>query len=76
MTVVTIEEAQEKLADLIAQLRPGEGLIITDQGTPLAEVKKSPAPVTQSKAGSYQKAEFWMAPDFDDELEDFRDYSK
>src|SRR5262245_8742774 len=71
MSSVTIEEAQAKLPQLIDQLTPGEEMVITRQGRPCAQVKKTGATSWPCKAGSYRKAEFWMAPDFDAPLDDF-----
>ena len=74
MTSITLQEAQAKLAELIQQLAPGEEIIITDAGTPVAQMRKAAASRGTSQAGCYQKAEFWMAPDFDAPLEDFNEY--
>ncbi|MEX0865749.1 MAG: hypothetical protein WD030_00220 [Pirellulales bacterium] len=74
MTTITLQEAQNKLAELIQQLAPGEELLITDDGQPIAQVKKAMQVAEPSKAGCYQKAEFWMAPDFDAPLDDFKEY--
>ncbi len=74
MTTVTIQEAESRLLDLIKQLAPGEELLITDHGQPLASMKKAESTAASSKAGCYQKTGFWMAPDFDAPLEEFREY--
>jgi antitoxin (DNA-binding transcriptional repressor) of toxin-antitoxin stability system len=74
MTTVTLEEAQAHLPQIIEQLQPGEEITITDKGKPLAQVKKTERDSWPCKAGSYRKAEFWMAPDFDAPLEDFKEY--
>ena len=74
MSSVTLEEAQAKLPQLIDQLNPGEEVVITRQGQPCAQVKKTGQTSWPCQAGSYRKAEFWMAPDFDAPLDDFRDY--
>ena len=74
MTTVSIEEAKAHLDELIERLRPGEQILITDQGQPLAEVKKAQRQSWPCQAGSYRKAEFWMAPDFDAPLDDFKEY--
>jgi prevent-host-death family protein len=71
---ITLEEAQANLSRLLDQLRPGEEITITEHGRPLAQVKKAAPNSWPSKAGSYKKAEFWMAADFDAPLEDFKDY--
>ncbi len=74
MSNVTLAEAQAHLPQLLAQLQPGEALTITDQGQPLAQVKKAERTSWPCQAGSYRKAEFWMAPDFDAPLEEFKEY--
>jgi antitoxin (DNA-binding transcriptional repressor) of toxin-antitoxin stability system len=74
MPIVTLEEAQARLPELIEQLNPGEEFLIMDQGHPLAQVRKAERTSWPSKAGCYRKSEFWMAPDFDAPLEDFKEY--
>ena len=65
MSTVTLEQAKARLDELIARLQPGEEILITEHGKPLAQVKKAERASWPCKAGSYRKAEFWMAPDFD-----------
>ena len=60
--------------ELLARLRPGEEVLISDKGLPLAHVKKAERTSWPSKAGSYKKADFWMAPDFDAPLDEFKEY--
>ncbi len=74
MPTVTLEEAQTYLRELLAKLQPGEEMTITDHGQPLAQVKKAERTSWPCKAGSYRKAEFRMAPDFDAPLEEFKEY--
>ncbi len=74
MTSVTLEEAQSRLPQLLVQLQPGEEITITAQGQPLAHVRKAARTSWPCKAGSYKKAEFRMAPDFDAPLEEFEEY--
>ena len=74
MSTVTLEEAQAHLPELIERLQPGEEITITNHGQPLAQVKKAERTSWPCKAGSYRKAEFWMAPDFSAPLEDFKEY--
>jgi prevent-host-death family protein len=74
MSTVTVEEAQAHLPELLERLQPGEEMTITDHGQPLAQVKKIERTSWPCKAGSYKKAEFWMAPDFDAPLEEFKEY--
>ncbi len=71
---VTLKDALTRLPELLAQMHPGDEITITDHGEPLALVKRSPRNSWPCKAGSYRKAEFWMAPDFDGPLEEFKEY--
>ncbi len=74
MPTMTVDEAQGHLKDIIAGLNPGEELILVQDGEPIATLARTPPKRWPCKAGSYRKAEFWMAPDFDEPLEDFTDY--
>jgi antitoxin (DNA-binding transcriptional repressor) of toxin-antitoxin stability system len=73
MATATIEQATAHLDERLAGLQPGEELLITDWGHPLAQVKKAEQTSWPCKAGSYRKSEFWIAPDFD-APEDFKEY--
>jgi antitoxin (DNA-binding transcriptional repressor) of toxin-antitoxin stability system len=74
MTSVTIEQAQAALPEIIQRLQPGEEIIITDHGHPLAHVKKAERTNWPCKAGSAKDRILWIAPDFDAPLDDFREY--
>lgn len=74
MNTVTLEEAQAHLPELLDRLQVGEEFTIVVQGQPIAQVKKSEHAPRASRAGCYKKAEFWMAPDFDAPLDDFKEY--
>lgn len=74
MSSVTLEEAQANLPQLLQSLQPGDEITITHHGQPMAQVKKAERNSRPCKAGCYRKADFWMAPDFDAPLEEFREY--
>ena len=74
MVTVTLEEAQARLPELLEQLQPGEEVNITGNGRPLGQLKKAARTSWPCQAGSYRKDEFWMAPDFDAPLDDFKEY--
>jgi prevent-host-death family protein len=74
MSTVTLQEVQAHLPQLLERLQPGEEVTITSNGHPLAQLKKAERTSWPCKAGSYRKAEFWMAPDFDAPLDDFKEY--
>jgi antitoxin (DNA-binding transcriptional repressor) of toxin-antitoxin stability system len=71
---VTIEEAQARLGEILAGLNPGEELAIFQAGEEIARLTRRGRNQRPCKAGSYRKAEFWMAPDFDEPLEEFKEY--
>ena len=72
-TTVTIEEAQAKLPELIAQLAPGEDVVITQNAQPVAELhliaKEKPRP----RFGNCQGMLTIVAED-EEHLEDFKEY--
>jgi antitoxin (DNA-binding transcriptional repressor) of toxin-antitoxin stability system len=75
MSIVTIEEAQSRLTELIHGLLPGEELVITENDLPVAKLSRSEPKVQRPrKAGSAKDTIHWMAPDFDAPLEEFKDY--
>ena len=71
---VTLEDAQASLPQLIEGLKPGEELVIAQQGQPLAVLKRAARTSWPCKAGSAKDTQHWMAPDFDAPLDDFREY--
>lgn len=71
MQTVTVAEAAEKLTDLIDAALRGEEIVIT-KGDRI--IKLTPEqPVKNRKPGS-AKGKVWMSDDFDEPLEDFKDY--
>lgn len=74
MSTLTLEEAQSRLKDIIEALSPGEQVVITRDDQPIATLTRAAPESAASKAGCYRKEEFWMAPDFDAPLEDFKEY--
>jgi prevent-host-death family protein len=76
MAIVTIEEAQAKLPDLIHKLTPGEELVITENNQPVAKlVSESP----KAKPGlrpppGLGKGFITIISDDDEHLKDFAEY--
>ena len=70
---VTLQEAQAKLRELIAQLSPGEELTITENQQPVAKLVATVNPAERS-LGTLRGTVLYMAPDFDAPLEDFKEY--
>jgi prevent-host-death family protein len=76
MTTVTIQEAQDRLTELVRRLTPGEEIVLTDNGRPIARlVPAAPAGQRQPRRpGTLRGTVLYMAPDFDAPLEDFKEY--
>ena len=73
MTMITLEEAQAQLAELIAQLSPGEEVVITNNTQPVARLLPIKSH-TQRKLGTMQGSVRYIASDFDAPLDDFKEY--
>ncbi len=74
MSTLNLNDAEAHLPQIIAGLKPGDEVIITDQGQPVAKLVRSERTTWPCKAGSAKDTTHWMAPDFDAPLEDFKEY--
>lgn len=74
MATVTIQEAQARLPELIHRLPPGDEVVITENGRPVARLVQSPA-VSQRRRqlGTMKGTVLKVAADFDAPLDDFRE---
>ncbi len=74
MSTISIQEAQARLADLIHRLTPGDEVVITENNQPVAKLAHTGSQKQwPCKAGS-AKGKIHMAPDFDEPLEEFKEY--
>lgn len=76
MTIVTIEEAQAKLKELIHRLSPGEELIITENQQTVAKLVSEPAskPRLRPGPGLGKGMITFVDEDFDAPLDDMKEY--
>ncbi len=74
MTIVSIQEAQAKLSELIHRLMPGEEVVITENNQPVARLTAATPSRPVRKLGTLKGTVLYMAPDFDAPLEDFKEY--
>ena len=73
MRSITMAEAAQKLPDLIDAAMRGEEVLITKDN--ISVVKLIPAhPVKQPRKPGNAKGMVWMSDDFDEPLEDFKEY--
>lgn len=76
MTQVTLQEAEGQLPRLIQIVQDGGEVIITSDSKPVAQLVSLPEPLTQKPKARFGsgKGTFRMAADFDEPLEDFKQY--
>jgi len=53
---------------------PGEELVLTSQGEAIAVVTRPQRTTWPCQPGTAKDRSFWMAPDFDAPLDDFKEY--
>ena len=73
MKPINIAEASEKLSELIDAALRGEEVIITKGDK--SEVKLTPTTSVKNRQPGSAKGQVWMSDDFDEPLEDFKDYT-
>ena len=72
---VTVADAQARLPELIAALKPGETDVLTADNQPVARlVAEEPPPRKVRQLGTLKGTVLYMAPDFDAPLDDFKEY--
>ena len=76
MRTITLEEAQAKLPEVIDKMRPGEEVVITRDGRPVATIRAvAPPPARKRRQfGTLKGTVLYMAPDFDAIPEGFEEY--
>jgi len=76
MTTITIEEAKDRLSELIHRLNPGEEVVITEGNRPVARLVAAEAESEPRKVPKFGtlKGTVLSMEHFDDPLEEFEDY--
>lgn len=74
---ITLEEAQAKLKELVHQLAPGDEIIITENHRTVARLRSgAEQPINRPQPGLGKGSILYMAPDFDEPLDEMREYSE
>ncbi len=73
MQQVDIMAAQSQITQLLESALRGEEIIITRDNQPILKLIQV-SPIAKRRRGS-AKGQIWIAPDFDQPLEDFREYT-
>ncbi len=71
MTQLDITQAKSNLSKLLDLAIKGEEIIITQDDKPVAKISPIKRPLKRGSA----KGKVWMSDDFDEPLEDFKEYS-
>jgi antitoxin (DNA-binding transcriptional repressor) of toxin-antitoxin stability system len=75
MAMVTLEEAQRRLPELIATTIPGDEILILQDDRVVARLVTEPRrDATPRRPGSAKGSILYMAEDFDAPLDEFREY--
>ena len=70
MTYLDITQAKSNLSQLLDLAIEGEEIIITQDNKPIAKISPIKRPLRRGSA----KGKVWMSDDFDEPLEDFKEY--
>ncbi len=74
MMTVSIQEAEGKLSELIQMLKPGDEIVITEDNQPVARLVRAAIPRARRKLGTLKGTVRYIAPDFDEPLDEFKEY--
>jgi antitoxin (DNA-binding transcriptional repressor) of toxin-antitoxin stability system len=74
MSVVSVEEAQSRLAELIEALAPGELLLITSEERPIARLEAVPSEAPRPVFGRC-KGMLEIVVEDDEHLQDWAEYT-
>jgi prevent-host-death family protein len=73
--MIPVEEAKAKLKELIDKLAPGEEVILTKNQRPVAKlVGERPVRPPRPAPGLGKGSILYMAPDFNEPMEEFQEY--
>jgi antitoxin (DNA-binding transcriptional repressor) of toxin-antitoxin stability system len=73
---ITVEEAQARLREVIDNLALGQEVVITDNEQPVAKlVGERPSRPRRPAPGAGKGSILYMAPDFDEPMEEFKEYT-
>ena len=73
MTQLDITQAKADISKVLDLAIQGEEIVITQDNKPVAKISPIPPVLRSLKRGS-AKGKVWMSDDFDEPLEDFKEY--
>lgn len=76
MSQVTLEEAKLRLPELVLEAEAGQEVILMRDNHPVAKLVATTSQSVETRRGSMKGRLLYMAPDFDETPEDFKEYLK
>ena len=74
MSTVTLQDAQSRLGEIIAGLKPGDSVEITSNGSPLASLTRANGHHRKERIPGSAIGELQVLADDDEHLRDFGEY--
>ena len=74
MPTMPLEQAPRALAEIIEKLPPGEDVVLTRGGVPVATIRAAPPATPGRRFGTLRGSIVSIAPDFDEVPSGFEDY--
>lgn len=74
MTTVSVHDVQARLPEIISAMQPGEEVLIDHLGGTVAKLVRQPQSSWPCQPGSAKHRPHRMSADFNEPLEDFREY--
>ena len=72
--MITLEEAQARLSELIGKLSPGEEIVITQNQKPVAKLIGEHPPARKTRVPGNCKGMITLAIEDEEHLKDFEEY--
>jgi len=77
MQTIDIYELTPAAREMLSKIESGQEIVITADGLPIAKimlVNGQIVPKRKRRHAGTAKGTYWMAPDFNEPLEDFKEY--
>jgi len=71
---ITVSEAKARFSEILKRVEAGETVVVTRHGKPVARIEASGEKKRKLPRIGAFKGEVWMSDDFDEPLEEFREY--
>jgi len=74
MSIITLQDAQARLPEIISQVKPGEQVIVTRDDQPVATIAATPTPPPRKRVAGIGKGTLISYVDDDQHLKDVKEY--